>query len=310
MKKFSIVIPVYNNEANIADTILYLVSHLHLFSGYTAEIIMVCDGSKDRSYGIMEQFQEQYPDILRIACFTRNFGQGAAVRCGMEMADGDVIGVISCDLQDPPELFVEMLKKWEEGYPLVIAAREGREDGFVSAVCSGIFYMLVRKIVNADYPKGGFDMYLLDRCVARQFCQIDAPNGSTQMLLLWMGYDHCCLPYQRSRREKGKSGWSYRRKIDAAIGLFVTYSIKPVRWMEAAGAGMVLARLLGTVCCIVFSMITGSILWPGILLSGSCFFSGMILGAAGIVGEYVWRDFELAKRRPRYIIKKIQQKEI
>ncbi len=308
MKKFSIVIPVYNNEENIEDTVRFIVNHLDLFSNYLVEVVMVCDGSKDRSYDLMKTSQERYPDLLRIACFTRNFGQGAAVRCGMEMATGDVVGVISCDLQDPLELFVQMLEQWEAGYQLVIAARADREDKWASAFFSSVFHRLVKCLVNADYPEGGFDMYLLDRVAAKQFCGIDAPNGSTQMLLLWMGYPCCQIPYKRRRRKKGTSGWSFVKKADAAIGLFVTYSVKPIRWMEFLGVLFGCIGFLGLLACSVYGLIKGASLF-GILIFSIYFACGILLSAAGIVGEYAWRDFELTKRRPRYIIKEIQQKQ-
>ena len=123
-KKFSIILPIYGNEENLPVTIPYIIERLNLFPNYNIEIIMVCDGSPDNSYDIMKEYQEKYPELIKIAKFTRNYGQGAAVNCGISLAEGDVLGIISADLQDPFELFVDMLKYWERGYKLVVGTRK------------------------------------------------------------------------------------------------------------------------------------------------------------------------------------------
>ena len=130
MKKlFSIVIPIYKNELNLPITIPEIINAIPtLFADYRVELILVNDGSPDNSYSVMQKYQKEYPDIIRISSFTRNFGQSAAIYHGLSMAKGDVMGVISADLQDPFELFADMLKKWEEGSQLVCAVREDRNE--------------------------------------------------------------------------------------------------------------------------------------------------------------------------------------
>ena len=118
-KMFSIVLPIYGNEKNLPITIPYIIGHLDLFKNYDVEIIMVDDGSPDNSWNIMKEFQKKFPDLIRIARLTRNFGQGAAQRCGVELARGDVMGILTADMQDPFELFVDMLAEWENGYKFV-----------------------------------------------------------------------------------------------------------------------------------------------------------------------------------------------
>lgn len=304
MKKFSIIIPVYKNEKNIPITIDYIREHLSLFPNYEVEIVMVCDGSPDDSYSVMKEYQKKYPDLIKIACFTRNFGQGAAVHCGLEMATGDVKGVISCDLQDPFELFVDMLEAWEAGYKLVIASREEREDKGIGAVYSKLFHKLVHKFINNKYPAGGFDFYLMDKEVAERFCEVDAANGSVQMLLLWLGFEYKEFKYVRQERKIGKSGWKFGRKIDAVFGLVTTYSPVLLRVFGIIGIILIffaLIAMLGTIIGFVFGIDRYYCL-ALIIVEFLVMCTGLILFALQMMGEYLWRTFDMTKNRPRYIV--------
>ena len=123
---FSVVIPIYGNEKNLPITVPYIIEHLELFENYRVEVIMVNDGSPDNSWEVMKKYQSEYPDLIKIASLSRNFGQMACIHAGMDLAKGDVIGVISADMQEPFELFADMLKEWEKGYKIVAGVRSGR----------------------------------------------------------------------------------------------------------------------------------------------------------------------------------------
>lgn len=300
-KLFSIVVPIYGNEKNIPITIPYFISKLDLFPKYDVEIIMVCDGSPDASYEEMKTMYERYPGIIRIVNFTRNFGQGAAVHCGMDMAKGDIIGVISCDMQDPFELFVDMVAAWEEGYKLVIASRKGRNESGVSTQAAKLLHRLVNRFVDRRYPTGGFDFFLVDRKVAEQFCQIDAANGSMQMLLIWMGYKYKNIEYIREERKVGKSGYKFWRKLNVAIGIFVTYSTLFTQIWAFIGGGLGLVgaiAFLVTLVMLLNGLHTG--IWLVISFVALC--TGLVLCSVSAVGEYIWRIFDNSKHRPRYVI--------
>ncbi len=300
-KLFSIVVPIYGNEKNIPITIPYFISKLDLFPKYDVEIIMVCDGSPDASYEEMKTMYERYPGIIRIVNFTRNFGQGAAVHCGMDMAKGDIIGVISCDMQDPFELFVDMVAAWEEGYKLVIASRKGRNESGVSTQAAKLLHRLVNRFVDRRYPTGGFDFFLVDRKVAEQFCQIDAANGSMQMLLIWMGYKYKNIEYIREERKVGKSGYNFWRKLNVAIGIFVTYSTLFTQIWAFIGGGLGLVgaiAFLVTLVMLLNGLHTG--IWLVISFVALC--TGLVLCSVSAVGEYIWRIFDNSKHRPRYVI--------
>lgn len=303
MKKFSIIIPVYGNEKNLPTTIPYVIEHLNIFKGYDVELIMVCDGSPDNSYEIMKEFQRKYPSIIKIAKFTRNFGQGSAVNCGIRMSKGDVIGVLSADLQDPFELFVDMLKAWEEGYKFVIGTRKKRPEKGFGGWASKTMHKFINKFINHDYPKGGFDFYLMDREMADVYVASDAPNGSMQLLMLWLGYKHKTIEYERRERKAGKSGWNFKRKINLAIGLLITYSYMPIRifLIPSMIFGIVaFASIIGAIICFVLTKFVWGIVFLGnIILCGGL---SILLLALVTLGEYIWRIQELSKPIPRYVV--------
>ena len=139
---FSVVIPIYGNEKNLPITVPYIIEHLELFENYRVEVIMVNDGSPDNSWEVMKKYQSEYPDLIKIASLSRNFGQMACIHAGMDLAKGDVIGVISADMQEPFELFADMLKEWEKGYKIVAGVRSGRDEKGIYATCASAFHNL------------------------------------------------------------------------------------------------------------------------------------------------------------------------
>lgn len=303
MKKlFSVIIPIYKNEKNLPVTIPYIVEQIKHFDKYDAEIILVNDGSPDNSYELMKSFKKEYPDLIRIATLTRNFGQSAAMRCGMDLARGDVLGFISADLQDPFELFGEMLKEWENGYKVVIATRENREEKGLGVACSKLFHKIIKKHVNSRYPIGGFDFFLIDSAVRDQYVKVDLVPSSSQLLLLSLGYNFKEIKYTRKKRELGKSGYNLKAKIDVAIRMFVSWTDYPIKLIMFGGFFMMLAgAMIGMVDILLFLLGIDFYTAIDIILILS-FFVGMLLLAIGVVGEYVWRVFEIGKQFPRYLI--------
>ncbi len=310
MKKFSIVLPIYGNEENLPITVPYIIENIPiLFSEYQVEIVMVNDGSPDNSYKIMKDYQKQYPEIIKIASFTRNFGQGMAWDYGISIASGDAIGVISADLQDPLELFVDMLKEWENGYQLVYGTRVKRNDK--GQLFSKISHGLIHKFISEKYPKGGFDFFLLDREAAHQYLTGEERNGSNQLLMLWYGFSHKALPYERKKREVGKSGWTFSKKVNGFINIIVANSYLPLRVMSVIGGVSAFAGFIYAIYIVISAIVsrisgqTGGVLGWSSIVTIIIFFSGLILLSLGIIGEYLWRIFDYVKHRPRYVVKEI-----
>ncbi len=304
MKKlFSICIPVYKNEKNLPVTIPYIINHLELFPEYDVEIIMVNDGSPDRSYEVMQDFQKKYPELIRIATLTRNFGQGACTHCCYQLAKGDVIGVMSADMQEPFELFKEMLSEWEKGFKLVVAAREGRKDKGINILFSKALHRFIQKYIEPRYPKGGFDFVVMDQTVVKEFLKIDRTDALGQLNLLWLGYDYKIIPYTRKVREIGVSGWNLSKRIDVAIKTLIHYTPVPIHFTAILGALFTGFSILAVIILGILSVLKIKIFSSVLFLSLLLFFGiGINLFAIGLIGEYVWSMFYLDKHLPRYVV--------
>lgn len=301
-KLFSICIPVYNNEKNLPITIPYIMEHLHLFENYRIEIVMVNDGSTDNSYEVMKQYKALYPDIIRIATMTRNFGQGACSHACYEIAKGDIIGVISADGQDPFELFADMLVEFEKGHKIVLASRQSREDKGIGILFSKMFHKIIHRWINPRYPEGGFDFVIMAREVLEKYLRIDQVDSMGQLKLLWLGYPYQMLYYTRTIRNSGKSGYKIMKKIQLACGTIMYDSALPIHMFLGLGIFLSVLSLVSLLIGGVL-MLTGIVV-PTVFYIISVLFLGIgiILTCVSMLGEYLWNQFTFIKNLPRYVI--------
>lgn len=308
-KKFSIVIPIYKSELNIPVTVPYIMGKIpELFPNYEVELILVNDGSPDGSWELMTRYQKEYPDTIRIESFTRNFGQVMAIRHGISIANGDFIGVIAADLQDPFELFVEMLLEAEKGNDLVCGVRSDRNEKGLGVLCSKVTHFMVNHFITSEYPNGGFDFFVLTKRVAERYLQLGEHNGSFQLMLLWASNSVAYIPYTRNAREVGSSSWTFSKKIKYFIDTFVSNTFLPLRVMSVTG--FLFAAFAFAFSIIVFVsafLFTREVPgWSSLALLIT-FFSGLILASLGVIGEYLWRIFDEVRNRPLYFVKDIDQ---
>ncbi len=305
-KLFSIIIPVYKSELNLPVTVPYIVEQSpKLFPNYRVELILVNDGSPDNSWELMKGFQERYPETVHVASLVHNFGQVMAIRCGISMAQGDVIGVISADLQDPFHLFVDMLAALEEGYELVCGVRGGRQEHGLNAVFSKVTHKLIHSFITTEYPVGGFDFFAFNKTVAQRISHIQEKNGSFQLLFLWVSKSVKFIPYVRQERTLGKSSWTFPKKVTYFIDTFVTNTYLPLRVMSVTGLLFALIAFLGVAYIVIITIAFGRGVpgWSSLALLIT-FFAGLILAALGIIGEYLWRIYDAVNGRPLYIVRK------
>lgn len=305
MKKlFSIVLPIYNNEKNLPETIPYIVEEAKKFNEYDIEIVMVNDGSKDASYDVMKKLQEEYPDIITIANLERNFGQGACTECGLSLAKGDVVGVISADLQDPFELFGEMLVYHDEGYKFVCGIRESREDQKLYAGLAKLVHKFMNKFVIKDWPKGGCDFYLADRSVVDNFVSIyKIRQASSLATFLFLTNNRKEVYYTRKKREKGKSGYSIKRKFQCFKEWVFYNSDFPIRCLGICSVVWILlmCSLWGVLAlCDVNTAPVKNIFGIGVIT--------LLLVGIWSLSQYVWILIEMGKKLPRYIISEVKER--
>lgn len=304
-KVFSLIVPIYYNELNIPFTIPRLLNLQDSLYDYDIEYIFVDDGSKDRSLNLLLEEKKHHPNI-KIIKLSKNFGSMVAIQAGIHYAHGDAIGIISADLQDPPELFVDMLLKWKEGYKVVLAVRQDRKDPFLQKIFSNIYYFLIRITAFSDYPQGGFDFVLFDKQIAQEIRQYSGKNTNIMTVIFSLGHKRYLLPYVRNKREIGSSKWTSIKKINLFIDSIISFTYLPLRFMSLIGFCIACLSLFYGIF-VIYNYIMGVIPvlgWTALILTIT-FFSGLIMIMLGIMGEYLWRILDESKNRPLYIIDEI-----
>jgi polyisoprenyl-phosphate glycosyltransferase len=303
---FSIVVPVYQNEANLSDTVPKLLSLQSKLPQYKIELIFVDDGSTDRSFEILHTYYMQNKDIIKVIKFTKNYGQFPAIYAGMKIAQGDCIGIISADLQDPYELFVGMINKWKAGKKLVIAERKERQESIKKTFLSNLYWKLVNLYAVKGFPVGGFDFCLIDRCIMRDINALNEKNSHIFVLIFSLGYPYEIIYYTRQTRTTGKSQYSLSKKIKMFVDTFVAFSYLPIRAISFIGLVISIISFIYALAIILNRIIFGNIYtgWTTIVVLISSL-GGLILLSLGIIGEYLWRLLEETRKRPLYVIDSI-----
>lgn len=308
MKKISIVTPCYFNELNIAET--YKVIHDEVFSkcnDYDFEWVCVDDGSGDNTLNELKKVQE-IDKRVKIVKLSRNFGEFRAIVAGLSVALGDAIVVISADLQDPPELIPDLIKMWENGSLVNLAVRKDRDENFLKNFFADTYYKLVRRWVIKDYPKRGFDFFLIDKKVSKQLVDMQEKNSSIYLQLMWLGYKPETIEYTRRHRDKGKSMWTLGKKLNLFIDTFVVFSHTLIRFIISIGF---IFSVLGLFLAIyfVYDKLNRNVLegWTSLAVL-LLIVSGIMMVMMGILGEYTWRNLDETRRRPLYVIEEVIEK--
>ena len=307
--KVSIVIPVYYNEDNLRPLYADIKEKFIDKIDYDYEIIMVNDGSKDKSYEVICELAEEDPNIRPIS-LSRNFGSHAACLCGLSNATGDCAVIKAADLQEPTELLLEMVESWKSGNNVVLACREEREESKSQVGFANMYYWMVRKTSLPNMPKNGFDIYLLDRKVIDVLEKFDEKNSAITGQILWSGFRTGIVYYKRQAREIGTSKWTLKKKIRLVSDTLFSFSTLPIRVLEIVG---VISFLIGIIWSIVVlvAKLTGNIPVSGYttLIIFNILSFGVIMLSMGILGEYLWRSFDASRNRPPYIIEDRDKRE-
>ena len=310
MKIVSIVVPVYYNALNLPETIPQLLGLPEINANYRLELVFVNDGSGDHSLEILLDFQSKNPETIKIVNLTRNFGSMAAIQAGLTVATGDCVGMISADLQDPPELFYEMLQHWEKGSKAVFAIRQDREEAFFQKLFSNGYYSLVQRIAITGYPKGGFDFFLVDRQIVNEINRIQEKNTNLMTLIFWLGFRPIMIPYTRRSRKKGKSRWTLAKKVKLFVDTFVAFSYFPIRALSLIGLLVAMGSFFYGMF-ILFYWLFFSIPVQGYvpIMLVITLTSGIQMTMLGVLGEYLWRTLDEIRRRPPFVIDEIYNTE-
>lgn len=304
-EKISIVVPFYNEEISINpffDAIVPILKSTEM----EYEIVCINDGSRDHTLEKLLERKVEIPQIT-IIDFSRNFGKEAAVTAGLDFATGNCVVPIDCDLQDPPELILEMLKKWRSGFDVVLGKRIDRsDDTFFKRLTSWGFYKVCRQLMNIELPPNVGDFRLMDRKVVDEMKKMRERTRFMKGLFAYAGFKTTYVEYKRPERYAGRTKWNYWKLWNYAIDGITSFSTVPLKIMTYFGfLVMTLAFLRGL-------WIIGRVIFEGIdvpgyasLMVAILFFGGLQLMGLGIVGEYIGRIYTETKQRPIYIVKEI-----
>ncbi len=300
--KVSIVIPVYYNEDNLNPLYADIKEKIIDKINYEYEIVMVNDGSQDKSYAVMKELAEQDKNI-KIISLSRNFGSHAAILCGISNCTGDCAVIKAADLQEPTEMVLEMVESWKAGNNVVLAVRKGREESKKQTAFANMYYWLVRKVALPSMPVGGFDAFLIDRKVINVLMALDEKNSALTGQILWSGFKTEKIYYTRLAREIGKSKWTLKKKIRLVADTLFSFSTLPIKVVLFVGTLSFSGSLLWAIIVLV-SKLMGKIDVSGwtTLFIFNLFSFGVIMMTMGILGEYLWRTFDASRNRPPYII--------
>lgn len=304
MSKLSIIVPIYMNQDNIIPFYKDFTDNIKPYID-DYEVIMVHDASPDGSWEIMKELANSDSNVKLIK-LSRNFGAIAASFTGIQYSTGDCVTVKACDLQEPPELTVNMYGMWKNGSKSVIAIREARNDPWYTTMFSNIYYWLMRKMVISDMPKGGFDTYLIDKKIAQKIVSFNDRNSPITLQILWMGFGPDKIFYERRKREIGKSSWTFSKKVKLFIDSLIGFSYMPIRLMSVTGLVFSIASVFWGIYMIIVRLL-GKIPVQGYttILVLILFSSGLIMFTLGLLGEYVWRTLDASRRRPISVVEDV-----
>lgn len=305
-KKLSIVTPVYFNAGSLPLLFekLQEVERQLASIDMELELIFVDDGSGDNSLDELFRIKASRPET-KVVKLTRNFGAVHASKCGFKFVTGDCFMILAADLQDPPELIMQMVAKWLAGSKFTICERISREDPVVSKLYATLFYWLLHRLVMSDYPDGGYDMALMDKALLPHILN-SSKNLYTPLLAYWLGYKPDVIHYHRAKREHGKSRWTFQKKFKAFLDVMLGFSVTPIRLISAFGA-IIAALSFSYGISVIINALLGNVPVAGFasLAALITFLLGLVIVMLGIIGEYLWRVFDEVNKRPEVVIDEV-----
>ncbi len=305
MDKISVIIPVYFNADVLKETHSVLTAVLSAQSQkFDYELVFVDDGSKDESYRVMQEIASADPRS-KLVKLSKNHGAYVAILSGMNFACGDAVVFLAADLQDPPELIPQMYDEWVLGNKrdLVLCVRQSRSDPFLSKLFSAGFYKIFRALVLPEYPKTGFDLCMINKQQAKILVDMDEKNSHLTVQIIWLGFGRRFLNYHRRERKHGKSRWSFFKRLKLAFDTFFGFSARPLRIASFIGMLTWVPAFLLALYVVMRKILFDAPLFGIPALIASIFVTGgLILLSIGIVGEYLWRNFDATRKRPTFIV--------
>ena len=300
---FSIIAPIFNEIQSIPELYRRVYEVMDSISE-PWELILVDDGSTDGSTGVIRELAE-HDNRLRPVIFARNFGHQLAVTAGLDYSRGQAVVIIDADLQDPPEVILELIAKWREGYEVVYAVRTDREgESWFKLVTASVFYRLIYRITDVDIPMDTGDFRLLDRKAVNVLNSMRERHRFLRGMSVWIGFKQVGVPYSRAARIAGETKYPFKKMFKFALDAVTSFSYFPLQ--VATYFGFFLAGIsLLAIPIVIATRLAGSQAFFGqaTTLIAVLFLGGVQLISLGILGEYIGRLYDEAKGRPLYIVR-------
>ena len=304
--KYSFVIPVYNEEETLAELYRRISAVMARMDG-SVELILINDGSRDRTLELLRELHAQDSRICYLS-FARNFGHQIAVTAGLNFSSGQVVVVMDGDLQDPPELIIDMIEQWRQGYQVVYAQRtQRRKEGWFKRLPAYMYYRILRNLADVDIPIDTGDFCLMDRCVVNVLNAMPERNRYIRGLRAWIGFKQTAVKFERDPRFAGDVKYTFSKSFALAMNGLVSFSKVPLQLSIYLGLFSAFVSVL-----MAFLVLYWRLFSPGAALTGltiiimAVFFLGAVqLVSIGILGQYVGRIYEEVKGRPLYTLAEV-----
>ena len=302
--RVSLAIPVFNEEVVVPELIRRTTAVLDGIPGGPHEIVLADDGSSDRTLELLEQAAEKDPRLV-VVSLSRNFGHQTALAAALDQVSGDVAVLLDGDLQDPPEAVPTLLEWYQQGYDVVYVRRMNRKESWWLRACYYIFYRLLAALSSVQLPLDSGDFGLMSRRVIEEIRRMPEQHRYLRGLRTWVGFRQIGIPMERSARHAGRTKYSPLKLLKLASDGIFAFSIVPLRAAVILGVGVVGLSFLFALYSLYAKFRMRSPQGFTALILAMTFFSGVNLFFLGIIGEYVGRIYEEAKRRPHYVVLKI-----
>jgi dolichol-phosphate mannosyltransferase len=306
LPKYSLIIPVYNEEATIAELYRRVSAVMDQLDAPT-ELIFVNDGSRDRSLYLIRELHQQDLRVCYLS-LARNFGHQIAVTAGLNFVRGQVVVILDADLQDPPELIPEMIEKWQQGYHVVYAQRtQRRREGWFKRLSAYVFYRLLKNLADVEIPLDTGDFCLMDRRVVDLLNGMPEQNRYIRGLRSWVGFAQISIPFERDPRFAGEVKYTFRKSLALAINGLVSFSKVPLRLSTYLGLFAAFFALIMAILVVYWRIFVPYSPLTGLstILVAIFFLGAVQLLSIGILGEYVGRIYEEVKHRPLYTLAEV-----
>ncbi len=306
LRLLSIIIPCFNEEEVISETLDALKKFTLSLQGIQVELIFVDDGSKDKTAEIIKNSANE-SESIKLVRFARNFGHQLAVTAGINMAQGDVVVLIDADLQDPPEVILDMINKWRQGYDVVYGKRVSREgETYFKKVSAQAFYRLLNKLSDVPIPLDTGDFRLMSRVVVDTLKAMPERDRFIRGMVSWVGFKQTSVPYNRVKRQAGESKYPLSKMIRFATDGIISFSTTPLKLSVAFGMFSALLALMGIIYAVYLRVFTDIWVegWTALMIA-ILFIGGVQLISIGILGEYIGRIYHETKQRPLYVVEEL-----